>query len=525
MGPIFKTAKQCCDVRIACGFAALVFFTYAYNYHGATWNQNSRFDMVFTTVEPSSAEQPLFAIDRFLPAPDLGLNTGDWSYYPGTCRQTEKGWLGEGGHYYSNKAPGPALLGIIAYGILHPLERSLGMHPDQPGVALANAYLIHLWATVLPLTLAALAAYQLLLNLTKQDRKRTFLGMLALFWGSLLWPYASQFWGHATAAAFVIIGLWGFMKPPGWLQALSGLAIGLAVLCEYSCAFFVIGMCVTRAVQRDWCSLGLLLAGGLIPFSLFAWYHWICFGNPLAVANLYNNPGFRDTGAVGGLFSTVDPEAIVGLTVSPDKGLFLLMPVLGIAIPALYLRARERLATALEWLCAGTIAAFFIMNISFNGWHGGMCIGPRYQIPVLPAYILLLVLLPQHRLATLALATGTAISVCNMLVVTLITPLGFDRSSTSLQVCYESVGQMLFQGKNMLHPYQGPIRLQAVETRLGDWECFNWGELASLEGRSSVLPLLFVFGASLYLLWRDSAREPQGENDKALETCDQGHPG
>ena len=56
----------------------------------AEWNQNSRFDLVLAIVDDHSVQ-----IDRYV------ANTGDYAYLDG--------------HYYSDKAPGTALLGVPVY--------------------------------------------------------------------------------------------------------------------------------------------------------------------------------------------------------------------------------------------------------------------------------------------------------------------------------------------------------------------------------------------------------------------------
>src|SRR5512146_1282369 len=64
---------------------------YAYFFpRWADWNQNSRFDLVLALVDDGT-----LAIDKYVD------NTGDYAYYSG--------------HYYSDKAPGLAILGVPVY--------------------------------------------------------------------------------------------------------------------------------------------------------------------------------------------------------------------------------------------------------------------------------------------------------------------------------------------------------------------------------------------------------------------------
>src|SRR5207302_8294294 len=75
-----------------CIFLLLLFcFTY-FPPRWGDWNQSSRLDLVLAIVDDHS-----LTIDRY------AENTGDYAYFEG--------------HYYSDKAPGTALLGVPAYAI------------------------------------------------------------------------------------------------------------------------------------------------------------------------------------------------------------------------------------------------------------------------------------------------------------------------------------------------------------------------------------------------------------------------
>ncbi len=74
--------------------AAVVLVSYAYFYEGGGWNQNSRLDLVRAIVE-----QGTLRIDPF------HENTNDKAF--------------ANGHYYSDKAPGLALLAVpVAFAAL-----------------------------------------------------------------------------------------------------------------------------------------------------------------------------------------------------------------------------------------------------------------------------------------------------------------------------------------------------------------------------------------------------------------------
>ena len=85
----------------------------------------------------------------------------------------------------------------------------------------------------------------------------------------------------------------------------------------------------------------------------------------------------------------LQPDAFLGLTVSPEHGLFWFLPVLLLAFPAA-LVARHGKATSLRGIALANVAGFAAMKLLFSGWHGGASLGPRYLIPSLPFWVLLL---------------------------------------------------------------------------------------------------------------------------------------
>lgn len=456
----------------------LALFSGAYFYNGAQWNQNARFDMVFASVEPKEPGTPLFAIDRFIINAEKGQNTGDWSQHDG--------------HYFSNKAPGPALIGALAYWPIYHVQRLAGLDPTEPGLALLNAYWINLAASTLPLAIAMFFALPMFTQLSDGNRRRGLLLTVTLFWGTLLWPFCSQYWGHTTAAAGVIVAFaCAIRQGPKWAFG-CGLAAGFAVVCEYSCGIIVLALAGLYLSRRKGCDLRNFVLGGLGPLLVFGWYHWICFGSPLTIANAHNNPIFMDEGRVGGLFGAISSEAFTGITFGTQRGLFLFMPVLLLVFPALYfLPKRPRLPLALT--CLASIAGFLLMNATFNGWHGGASYGPRYQIPVLVCFVMLFAWLPRGRVMHLLHLLLLAISATHMLLGAAITTFAPQEVPQPLPRYYRGAELILTTDQPLLHPFHGPIRGQSLtEPRVPEREDFNLGECLGLEGAMSLLPFVLV---------------------------------
>lgn len=488
----------------ACVFA-LIFCSGAWFYNTYNWNQVSRYDAIFSFVEPGSGDFLSFRIDHFLPAPGLGINTGDWAQNPAHSL-----------HFYSNKAPGCAFLGVLAYLPLYWLERAAGASPRSHGWTLVNSYLLNLAVSVLPLALAGLAALGLFGRFPGVGPRLALSAVAALFLGTLLFPYATQLWGHGTAAALVVMALYFLRRGEDgdpWDLAYCGLLAGAAVLCEYSCAITVASIGILLLCRRDWPRLAPFCLGGLATLVLYGLYHYDAFGSPFTTANFHNNPPFRAADRAGGVFGGLSLEALWGLSFSPYRGLFYCMPVLLLCFPAG--RGPWRgLAGRWRWLALANILGYFLMNLSFNGWHGGACLGPRYLIPSLPFYILFILPAlpgwlagPRRRAWTAAAGLLLLLSVANMSVIAAVSPLGTQERQppwdNPLALWYRAYALDQF------HPWRiNPIRLDRPFPREFERGSYNLGEILGLEGRSSTLPWLALVLLLGTAAWRAAAPLP-----------------
>ncbi len=425
-------------------------------------------------------------------------------------------------NYYSNKAPGIALLGIPCYFIIYHVELMVGIDPTDDVPALLNAYLLNILLTVLPISLSVLFFFSIALTLGRQNYYFALLATSALYWGTLIFPYSSQLWGHVTAAAFVIISLYFFIRdldahshkkksdsdndsvirqkpaPSIWRLVLCGFFAGLAVLTEYSCLIiaFMFAVGILRTNHRSY--IAGYLAGGIIPIIAFALYHKSCFGSYFTVANVFNNPYFLNDGYIGSLFGNLSTEALWGITFSSYRGMFIYMPVSVLLIPAL-LERKQFKYDLIFVMSAANIFFFILMNITFNGWHGGACFGPRYLIPIMP-FIIILILATfynrPYRFLTLLLLLP---SIVNMFLGVAISPQAPQNVINPLPRYYDGMKLTIKGHSNFLHPWTFPIRLQENATpEIRKYSTFNLGEIIGLKKSSSLLPwIIFVFAAGL----------------------------
>lgn len=465
-----------------------VFVSHAYFYNGAQWNHNARLDAIYAFVEPGQPESGSFRIDRFISDAKRGINTGDWAQYEG--------------HYYSNKAPGTIWLGVPAYFVLYWLERGVGVEPTSTVATLLNAYAIHVAATVFWVALSAPFFLLLIVRLSGSWMTAWAL-TLALYWGSLLFPFSTQLWGHPSAAAFVALGLFALSCQTQGALFLAGVCLGMAVACDYLGAVVAaVALLVVTLIYRTRGVLALV-AGGALPALLLAAYHWACFGTPFTTASAHSNPEFLIDGQLGGLFGAVSLEALWGITFSSYRGLFFFCPVLLLALPGALL-ARDAAGSAsivrkVAWL---SVIGMLLVNASFNGWHGGSSAGPRYQILALPAYALLLSGLPAKKPWHYAFWVSLALSASNMLITALTAPATPQAWRAPLEQLYALGFEMLLTGQDLTHRWKMPVAsVSADAPELTSLASFNLGQQLGLSGLTSALPwLAWVVGCLLLSL-------------------------
>jgi hypothetical protein len=183
------------------------------------------------------------------------------------------------------------------------------------------------------------------------------------------------------------------------------------------------------------------------------------------------------------------------LLLSPDRGLLLHMPVLGLSLTGLWLWLRRRPRDPLAWLSLGGIALFLAANASFNGWDGGSAVCARYQIPALPFWALAWRGVPWRgawRKAFLGLAAASAFSMLTVAAVSPIWPGGPEPAGSVYGWTYRHFAQ----GKLAADGYREFYVLRMNGRRR--WQPTNLGLLLGLPGLWSLLPL----GAAFRCAWR-----------------------
>ena len=474
------------------GLFLVVLSAYGYFYQAGGWNQNSRFDLVRSSVEKGSA-----SIDAY------HRNTGDKACRGpgGRCVKA-----GPDDHYYCDKAPGASWMAMPAYATLHWIRGE--KTPDAEFLATA-AYLASLTAVALPsaLSVVAMFLFLMLLGLARWSALGLSLGYgLA----TLAFPYSTLFYGHQLTSALLLLGFVALAgeRKAGWrLGAVglvaTGLALGMSVVVEYPSAVPLIGICVyALSWLRPWQRLAWLALGIAIPGLACAAYHWVVFGGPATLPYEFSTQPHRSQGFFMGL-GVPEPKVLYELLVGRYRGLLYAAPWLAAAAPGAFFLLRRSAHRAEAWLAVFVILFVFWLNSSLVDWQGGWAMGPRYLIVAIP----FLVILASGLFLPAAIGRGPKRTVIGAVVLALALHSGYMMLQGTA-VKPEVPSYIKEPYRNYLTPHfakgQLSISTQGIDMAgappHAPTKAWNLGQrLFGLQGKASLLPL-FVWQL-LLLAW------------------------
>lgn len=426
-------------IELCIFFAA--FFAFAYFNQGGGWNQNARFAEVRAMVEEGTPSLDHFlvyerspkALLRRIPTENGALlRPGKierlaWSGSDGMLLPVDGKAAAEGeallpmesvacsgdvswarGHFHPNKPPGASFFAVPVYWLLLRLEGWRGISPDDWRSLVVNAWLVSAGSVALVSALGCVVFWRLACRLAPGRRVAALAATWTFALGTLYFPFATLLFDHDLTAALLLAAFYGIARGVNEKTHsarslyLSGLAAGLAAISNYiaSAVVVMLGVYLLASLVRAgrkrgamFPALAAYLLGVLGPLAAICVYNVRCFGSPFALSNSFQNPLFRDTGPTFlGMFGVPDPGIAVALLFSPFRGVFYSAPVLAMGLHGLWRMWKTAGLRAECVLIAAVCALFFLVNISFYGWHAGFSCGPRYLIPALPFLALPMVL-------------------------------------------------------------------------------------------------------------------------------------
>lgn len=299
------------------------------------------------------------------------------------------------GRYFNNRAPGPVLLG---FPLFWPLDRLLkltergrdakGRRP-WPGREIRTT--LSLFLQVLPLCFLVWVGTLFLANHGISLGGRVFFTLAAL-WANTASIFMNNWSGHGLTACLVFAALLALLYRRVFV---FGFTLAAALLCDYVVAllYFPFLALVLRREGLNRKFFMQALAGAVLPGVLWVWYHQVAFGGPFTVANVYQNPMYKDvTAAKGnylGIFTALPRwEILLKLLFGSERGILVSQPWILVGIPFSFLVSMKRessLAARHLEICrqilgfAGLgLLLLLLLNSAYGGWFAGNTAGPRY---------------------------------------------------------------------------------------------------------------------------------------------------
>ncbi|MGQ9458346.1 MAG: hypothetical protein ACUVS5_08690 [Anaerolineae bacterium] len=428
------------------------------------------------------------------------VRRGHWDISQLEWMGLQQGTYGPDGLLYCRKGPGTTLAAL-------PL---VWLGRVVPGLGMATTALL-LNMLVTAGTAALLAAWW------KRAKygTRVALGAATLFGAATLaWPYSKTFFsepltglGLGMAAYFTLVYRQAGRPREAFL---AGVGLGVAV-----CARMVNALCFPLVVLSLWWPMSRAarrqgLRHALGEAMQKGWRGMLALAVPVAAAVglllAYNAARFGSPWASGYLpeerFSGDWAQGILGLLVSPGRGLLLYVPILWFALlgwPRLF---REHPRDAALW--AGVVGVYLLLYGKWFMWHGGYAWGPRFLVPVVPLALLGLAPWMEGGHGRLGWALFGAVVALSLAVAVLGTSVHFALVQEELL----REGLPLFSLETFFDPRYSPLLRQwryLIPTHLD----LVWAQAVGWRGVGALLLTLATAGVSLWGLagaWREGLR-------------------
>lgn len=294
------------------------------------------------------------------------------------------------GHYYSNKAPGPALLALPLYWVIDTMwttGRTDRKERDKLRTKASEriSHLLSLILQVLPMISLYFWGMRVLARFSLTPGALQFFS-LAYFFGTTATLFMNTYFGHAIAAVFATALLLSVLDNRWFL---AGSFFGWGMLSDYGSVLFF--PAVAFSLFRDPSRKKILkfLLGGMVPGFLWIAYHHICFGNALTLPNRFQNPLFIEPARnlLWGIFGFPSFIAFCQLLFGPIRGILFTQPWCLIVVLGLPILLRGSLEIRkMAFFLTISFGLLLTMNASFFNWHAGGSPGPRYLCAVFPAF-------------------------------------------------------------------------------------------------------------------------------------------
>jgi hypothetical protein len=292
------------------------------------------------------------------------------------------------GHTYSDKAPYQPLLVAPAYQLYRavggdPFPTTDGTRDVVPDGRFTGLWWVTLWSSLVPGIVLTLVVRRTVAQAYPRVATPVAIAMTV---STTVLPFTSWLFGHVLAAMWVALA-WHLLRPavPSVrLTVAAGLCLGMGIGTEYAVAAIAAVFLIDVVLSRDLRRILALSAGTVVATLPMLVYNWLVFENPFETSYQGHLPNFQGEGALG-VYNLELPRGseVVKLFVG-DRGMFVLTPVLLLAVIGGVLLIERGAVRRRDGLVGLTcLAVMVLISTGIDGYGGGSP-GPRYLIPTLP---------------------------------------------------------------------------------------------------------------------------------------------
>ncbi len=196
---------------------------------------------------------------------------------------------------------------------------------------------------------------------------------------------------HGPSQLFLSLTLYTLVRAREGMKyaAYAGCALAMAINCRPANIVIALPIMVYMLVERRRQCMAFLLAT-LPPFLMFAAYNTQYFGSPFTtgfIASAVSPASFLR--ASSDIFSTPLLEGLMGILVSPGRGLLIYSPVFVVSCVGMVMVWRESGHLLLKYLCLAPFLSL-IVAAKWASWWGGHSYGPRLMADLTPILCLYL---------------------------------------------------------------------------------------------------------------------------------------
>lgn len=329
------------------------------------------------------------------------------------------------GHYMSSYPVMPAILATPVYALPVLLGLTEG---SASGIGYTQTEIVGTFLSKVSASAAVAGSvgiiFLALLRLTSR-RSALWISLIYAF-ATSSWAVSSQgLWQTSMSQPCLALALYCLVRAkerPRWVLW-AGLALALAVACRPPVVIYATVL-LGYVVHRHRARVGYFVLFPVVIAALLASYNYYYFGGPLG--------GYTEM--AGNQFIYPQLKNLLGLLISPSRGLLTHSPVLVFSLLGLAVALLRRRDSLMTYTAVATILSVLFYS-TWLSWHGAFSFSYRFLVDLLPGLALLLALVFEAVCArrwmrhVLVLSVGFSVGV--QIIGAFCYPCGWDESPVS----------------------------------------------------------------------------------------------